>query len=215
MANLIKLIILLLPIALIACKPQHDEGSDNYNGSFKASDNPSFEFVRERIFSPQCVKCHAHYSNYSSVLKELVQIKDSVFNGRMPKNASPLNIELKADLLNWIEAGAPFKNDQPPPEADELLPNWISIKENIFLPHCAICHNPNGKVPWVDLTSFEAIQLNKELLFNFQSPINSYIIELILDSNEPMPPPDSNIKRLDQKQIGVLVEWIKNGAPES
>ena len=51
------------------------------------------------------------------------------------------------------------------------------------------------------------------LLNNFEDVENSYLIEIITDPEEPMPPTWSNIERLNEEEVKTLIEWIKKGLP--
>jgi len=83
---------------------------------------------------------------------------------------------------------------------------------------CFACHGPDAKERKADLRldSFQGATEGGE----FATPIvpgkpeDSELIVRILetDPDEIMPPPESH-KKLDQREIGLLREWIKQGAP--
>ncbi|MDA0767694.1 MAG: PSD1 and planctomycete cytochrome C domain-containing protein, partial [Verrucomicrobia bacterium] len=83
---------------------------------------------------------------------------------------------------------------------------------------CFACHGPDAKKRKADLRldSFQGATEGGE----FATPIvpgkpeDSELIVRILetDPDEIMPPPESH-KKLDQREIGLIREWIKQGAP--
>ena len=50
-------------------------------------------------------------------------------------------------------------------------------------------------------------------MFDFENPEQSYMLEVIQDPLEPMPPLDSGIPQLTEEEIAVLQEWIRLGLP--
>lgn len=66
-----------------------------------------FAAVSAKIFAPHCVQCHKGFATYAKVALRLSEIQTAVDTNEMPKDASPLPIELKRMLADWIAAGAP------------------------------------------------------------------------------------------------------------
>jgi hypothetical protein len=185
---------------------------------------PDFETVRLALFEPKCTECHRQYASYAGVLRELPSIQSAISSNRMPKRSAPLDDSLRALLNNWIRAGAPEKagtaEPQPPPEPTELVPTWTSISENILLPKCVVCHNPTGEAKFLDLSNRRSIFDSRDRVFsggekliNFEEAEKSYLIQILKDEEEPMPPPYSKIERLEPNQIEVFTEWIRQGLP--
>lgn len=182
----------------------------------------NFDKVRAQIFVPYCISCHLQYGDYKFVKKDLTGIQASINQNRMPKNAPPLSSELKQVLNSWIQAGAPEQDiaqvnpnpsPSPQPPTDTLVATWDSIFENIMVPKCVVCHNPNGQAKWVDVSSRKG--MSKTLLkhINFKKPEDSYLIARLQDVEEPMPPLSSNLSMLNAQEVQVIIEWIENGLP--
>lgn len=75
----------------------------------------NFQFIKDQVFTPHCLKCHAsdvmkgdvNLEMYASVFELRNQIRAEVEADRMPRRAPPLAPELKALLFSWIDRGAP------------------------------------------------------------------------------------------------------------
>lgn len=67
----------------------------------------TFTEIQAQIFSPHCVRCHSGFSGYAQVAASLGAIRSAIDSNRMPRNAPPLDSNLKLMLAQWIEAGAP------------------------------------------------------------------------------------------------------------
>ena len=71
-----------------------------------------------------------------------------------------------------------------------------------------------GKQSFLDLSTRQKFfDRRHDLLNNFEDVENSYLIEVITDPDEPMPPPYSNIERLNEEEVKTLIDWIKKGLP--
>ena len=211
-----KVFIVLSAIVLASCgSPKHEGGPSGEEAQEKALPL-SFESVQTQILSTSCVKCHDHYTSYEGILAELPRMADSIAQGRMPKGGA-LSAANKKLFADWVAAGAPEKvgqdtgGDIPKPV---ILPNWKSLQTALFRPHCVACHSPQGEVPWLDFTTYESIMSEKDELFDEDDPAASYILEVILDPEEPMPPLESDVPRVNQDHLRNLVLWIEAGFPE-
>lgn len=77
----------------------------------------TFGDVKEKVFVPHCLKCHAtdtrkgdiDLEKFETAFAVAAMIRDEVESDRMPRRAPPLTAELKALLFAWIDAGAPEK----------------------------------------------------------------------------------------------------------
>jgi len=204
--------------------PLSDGGSNlNESGRFE------FASLKSAIFDnkagPHCTTCHSSYDSYSSIRHDLTAISDAINSGQMPKDGPPVSPALRNLLQKWIAAGAPeFAGEAPAPAAPEILaPNWRSISENILQPKCVVCHNPKGQAKFLDLSDRlvlfserdcpEGRDCGGKKLLDFNKPENSYLLEVISDPEEPMPPVWSKINRLSPLEIKVLSEWIGIGIP--
>lgn len=182
-----------------------------------------FRSVRASVFAPRCISCHRQYENYDGVWRELAAIRTAVATDRMPKTGGPLSETQKNILAAWIDKGAPNDAGEPGGVPDPALePNWISLSSQVIIPKCVVCHNPNGRAKFLDLTSRQVIFAQRDKTFNgspklidFDQPEKSYMIQLVTDPIDPMPPPPpfSNIPPLTAEQVSVLTEWIALGLP--
>lgn len=224
--ELLRGLLLILFVGLLS--------SCDYNNS-KALNSPSaisegefgkaaitFAEVSAKILEPRCVSCHAGYKNYSAVSSEISSIVSAVESGRMPKRGPPIDENLLTLLKNWAQAGAPESSlgprpGNPIPEA--LKPNWESLSVKVFFPKCVVCHNSNGEAKFLDLSSRQKFfeQRNREFLgerlLDFEKPDTSYILQVIADIEEPMPPTSSGFTRLSEEEMKILTEWIRLGLP--
>jgi Planctomycete cytochrome C len=91
--------------------------------------------------------------------------------------------------------------------------DWNSISAGIFFPRCMPCHNPRGQARFLDLSSRDSVLAARDKLFNFADPEASYLIEVIRDPLEPMPPPTSSLRPLSEDEVLVLIDWIAQGLP--
>lgn len=196
----------------------YGSGDDGSNVSSAVLD---FETVRSAIFSARCVSCHQQYSRYSNVRNELVAIQAAVHSDRMPKIGAPLSQGLKRLLDAWITKGAPERADGSSSDTGEPLEaKWDSIYSNIIAPRCLVCHNPQGQAKFLDLSLRQAIFDTRNRIFDggkklldIENPANSYLLEVIEDPVEPMPPIWSKIRRLNAEEIATLRKWIGLGLP--
>jgi mono/diheme cytochrome c family protein len=179
----------------------------------------NYASLERALFAPHCLECHAQYASYEGVRRELSAIGDAVSSGQMPKG-SLLSAELKASLAAWIAAGAPLEVNAPSTPPPTLSPTFASLNAEVFTPLCVSCHGPNGQAKFLDLSSQEAILAarsrmfaNGKKLFDSANPDASYILEVVNDNEEPMPPPYSNLRRLSVEEVGALREWISRDLP--
>lgn len=174
----------------------------------------TFENINNQILKPNCIQCHAGYSDYETVFSERENILDAVLKGRMPKNAPALDDDLKALLNAWVKEGAPAGGGNTAPVPTKLVATWESLSKKVIFPKCVQCHNPNGQASFLDLSTRQKFfDQRHDLLNNFEDVENSYLIEVITDPDEPMPPEYSNIERLNEEEVKTLIEWIKKGLP--
>jgi len=194
------------------------DGEQNQNLS---KESLEFSLVQSKIFNARCVSCHQQYGTYSGVRRELDSIFLAVQSDRMPKTGGPLSDSLKQLLRAWVDAGAPeFAGKTSSPQPVEIQPVWASIYDHIVSSRCLVCHNPNGQAKFLDLSTRQTIFSNRDRVFgdgkkliDFDDPDQSYLIEVIQDEAEPMPPIWSSIRRLNEDEVNVLKEWIKLGLP--
>lgn len=203
-------------------------GACNYNNSKALSELPfqtdvekagvTFKTISERVLGPNCISCHSNYSNFGSVKKEIASIQTAINSDRMPKRGPPLTAEEKQLLAQWINLGAPLETSAPV-LVRPLQPDWDSISVNLVFPKCLVCHNPDGQAKFVDLSTRQAFFSSRDRLFggqkllDFENPSESYLVSIVQDPSEPMPPPVSRIPQLTADEIAVLTKWIELGLP--
>lgn len=218
-----KIILKLTSLIFLAgCSARHDAGSSGPSGGVNEKPGViSFQEVKAAVFESKCLKCHVQYQNYENTYVEREQIKLSVESGRMPKNGTLTN-EQRTLLLTWLDIGAPqFKdNNTPPPEDEGLLPTWASLSKKVFFPKCVTCHSETGQASFLDLSSRQVIFNARDRLFagnkkliDISQPENSYLIDVITDLEEPMPPVWSNLEALNEEEVQTIKDWIQLGLP--
>ena len=75
----------------------------------------NFQIIKEKIFVPHCLNCHArdvqrggvNLEDYASAFQLRQEIRSEVGADRMPRRAPPLSPELKELLFAWIDRDAP------------------------------------------------------------------------------------------------------------
>lgn len=131
---------------------------------------------------------------------------------------------LSFTLMIFINACGPVHNTGLGAAATktptELKPEWKAVAALILLPKCSGCHNPDGSAKFLDLSTRQAIFKDRNRVFasgrklaDLENPENSYLLEVINDPLEPMPPKSSKIPRLNQDEVQVIGEWIQLGLP--
>jgi len=221
------LTIALSSLFLVACGNYEDfkEDPSGRFGNVSPIQGLTFSQVREQVLEARCTKCHSTYNEYNVVKADLEKIVASVRRRSMPKDG-PMEEDKIGLLLSWAAAGAPLGSDvgpgdQPDPDLNILAPNYASINRNLLAKKCTICHNPQGEVPFIDFSSRVALWGNRDLpawdttlkLFDFEKPEASYILAIVRDEFEPMPPTDSGLDPVTDKEMEVLKEWIELGLP--
>ena len=205
---------LVLILLFTACRLPPQEGGLQFE-EVRLNQNASsinFATIRSEILEPNCTQCHPGYSDYETVRDNLTAIEDSIRSGRMPKDAPNLSSELQLLLEEWRKLGAPSES---PIQRTVLAPNWESISKKIIFPKCAQCHNPQGQAAFLDLSSYEAVLAQRDYLIGDATGAESYLMEVIQDPQNPMPPEYSDIGRLDQIEVSTMIEWIDKNLPEN
>ncbi len=225
MTTLIHLTGFVLMLLLASCGNYSNETPFKVREIELSEVELDFATIKSAILTPHCIACHSQYNSYAGTKREISRMISVVNNNRMPKNAPALSSNLKSLLDAWAERGAPEFAGQDPSEPPPvvLTPDWKSIAENIIVPKCVVCHNPQGQAKFLDLSSRQVIfDARNELfgddqkLIDLDAPENSYLISVITDEFEPMPPPPpiSNFGRLSAEEVSVLTKWIELGLPQ-
>lgn len=204
----------------------------------EGDDRLVFADVFAAVIEPRCLNCHAGYAEYSQVVGRIDEILRRVSVDDMPRGGAPLSVEQKALLRTWVEEGALFEVEAPAPPTREptlpdepgddpvsapvdppvnepigLEPTWASISEEVFMAKCTVCHNPAGRASFLDLSTRLRVFEQRALLFNFDRPSESYLIERIVDAVAPMPPVRAGLGEVTDEEVATLIEWIRLGLP--
>lgn len=180
----------------------------------------TFARIRDEVLVPKCVSCHKNYhlnyDDYDTVKGRIDLIVQRVSDGSMPEDGV-LEDDLKNLLFAWANDGAPLGDDSDTggvePITDELEPTWESVNKNIFRQKCVSCHNPGGIYPSLPFVTRFDVFSKRDLLLDFEDPEKSYLIEVITDPFEPMPPVWSSLPAVTDEEVEVLKEWIRLGLP--
>lgn len=217
------LIIYSFCILLSSCGNYIDQKNPSRQSPSANQEKQTLDFatVKKLVFEARCVSCHAQYENYSGVVRELTAIQNSVAAGRMPKAGGPLTEAQRSTLDAWISQGAQEKNGETsqPPKVTPLEPRWESIAANIIFPKCLVCHNPQGQAKFLDLSDRQTIFAQRNYdsgggkLLDMDNVEDSYLLSVIQDEAEPMPPKQSNIPLLTPEELRALTDWIRLGLP--
>jgi uncharacterized membrane protein len=220
-----KILILMIMLSLASCGNYSEDAPFTVRDIQLSEVNLDFATIKNEILTPHCISCHSQYNSYNGVRREISKIAATVSSNRMPKNAPALPSGLKSLLNAWIDAGAPQFPGQGPvgPEPVKLTADWKSISENIIAPKCMVCHNPQGQAKFLDLTTRQGIFDSRnrtfaddQKLIDFETPENSYLVAVLQDEFEPMPPPPpfSNFGKLNAEEIAIITKWIQLGLPQ-
>lgn len=211
-----NILILTFTLFLASCGNSlefKEDPSARFRGNFEVREL-NFAVVKDRVLKKNCIQCHLAYEDYNTVAADKEKILDAILTDRMPKNAPPLNDNLKSLMVAWVRAGAPAGQLPPDRGSDKLEPTWDSLSKKVFFPKCIQCHNPNGQAKFMDLSTRQRFFEEREyLLNNFEDVENSYLFEILTDPEEPMPPEWSDLGRLSEEELKVIKEWIEKGLP--
>lgn len=221
--KILKLIFVLL---LSGCRASHLDPKALSAKQPSVNPNPldvasvDFSYIKKNIFN-RCTTCHDQYKTYRGVVREITAINSTISLNRMPKSGGPLSPDQK-DLLNrWIQNGAPeFSNQTAQPiQIPPLVAEWKSIYDGVIAPKCLVCHNPRGQAKFLDFSSRESIysQRNRKFgglkLIDFENIDESYIVQILSDVEEPMPPIWSNIPLLSEDEKRIFSQWLALDLP--
>lgn len=174
----------------------------------------NFETINREIIQKSCIDCHKAYEDYETVFNARKEIRNSILQNRMPKKAPALSVELKTMIATWVGIGAPKGDTSGDSGTKGLEPTWASLSLNIFFPKCVQCHNPGGVASYVDLSTRQKFFEQRDyLLNNFEDIEDSYLFQILNDTENPMPPLDSGIDLLSEKEKSVIKKWIERGLP--
>lgn len=182
--------------------------------------NLTYASVRANVLAPKCGECHGlagglNVDSYASVQAHLAEIKHQVLEVT-DRTKMPPQMPLTSDQTNllkaWLDAGAPegtpVKID-PKPAPIALAPTFESIRQNILVPKCQICHSPVGRVSKIPLMT--AADLGTHLIAG--QPDKSELVDVITRTDRrKMPPEKSRIAPLSADEVTAVRGWIQAGA---
>lgn len=193
-----------------------------------------FEVLKNSIFAPKCMACHAVFSSYESFMTSgMVVAKNpetsplylKVASGQMPKGGTPLSDTETKAIYDWISGGAvksaggttttpPVDGSAPGPVPPPIVspptgptiasPTFAWIQANVFVPRCAVCHRGTIAPAGYDLTSYDGVLLGGRVLAG--NPTGSLLLQRI--NNNSMPPGNP----LTAEMKLMITQWIQNGA---
>lgn len=214
-----KSVLIIFTLLLVGCGEVFDFNKKplkvtQNQGPQNVTTKITFQEIQEKVLGPSCLECHPGYSDYQTVKNKARSIQASIQSNRMPKEAPALDDNLKQLVSEWVNGGAPLGTPGGSDGVVELKPNWASLSKKIFFPKCVMCHNPRGEASILDMSDRQKFFDNRVVLLNnFENPETSYLIEVISDPDEPMPPDYSGIDRLSNEEIQTIIEWIRLGLP--
>ncbi len=110
-------------------------------------------------------------------------------------------------------------NEEKPKTTLPLEANWNSVSTNIIFPLCYQCHSPEGKAKAFDFSTRQAIfalrnaTYEGRTLLDFDNPSESLLVTSLTDEKYPMPPLNTNLRRVTPDETQILIEWIRLGLP--
>lgn len=196
----------------------------------------SFQDVMTGVFQPKCVACHGkaggvNLESPENARRFLEKINQSTLvEKRMPKSPyQPLTKEEALLLQAWIEAGGPGNPSNPgvpapvdpggsPPGGNpvsDLEPTFESIRKNILVPKCLICHQSGGEADHIPLsTRADLIDSPLEIVIPGNAEESMFLIVVQEGARKPMPPQESGMTPLSEKEKQIVEKWISEGADE-
>jgi mono/diheme cytochrome c family protein len=210
--------LLLLSFLINACAFKVSKVPANSVRNVNTIKEYSYAMVKQNVFTMNCVGCHGssggvNLESYAAIKAALPRIENAVFvNHSMPKNGSLDENSLQI-LRNWIDLGAPEGPVTVATPAPTLVPTYSSIREQIFLPHCASCHRSGGAATNVILDNYQSL-LNspRDLVLPRDSETSGLIMALVRTDDKQMPPKSSGASPLTSEQIATIKKWINDGA---
>lgn len=224
-----RLIVLLVSCLALSCAPIHERGARPYpDKSHYKAEELGFNTVKNRVLRPSCIGCHGdgggvNLESYEKVRANLEGIrKTALLNQSMPKRPVPPLSSYQMGLLNaWLEAGAPLSAPEDEPSPPPLLPTYESIRANVLVPKCLICHSPGKAVARVPLVTIDdLLDSPLEIVIPGKPDESGLVISITRDDDKIMPPlkgtdgKPSGAVRLSSEEIAAIKEWITKGAVE-
>lgn len=169
-----------------------------------------FNVLKENVLKSQCIQCHSWAISETEVAKRIVPgnpeasaLYRVVKSGQMPSGKPRLTDQALVLVEQYILHVSPDVIIKPIP----LAPTYASLKVNLFEQSCVRCHNPDVKKAHPNrplLDSKEAI------IARYDDVLYSVTDAWNMNDNE-MPPERSDVPRLTEEMIKVLIEWKESG----
>lgn len=180
----------------------------------------SFNLLNQSIFLPKCVSCHGtsggiKLESYADVVKNLFEVKRSVFITQTMPKKSFLSDEEKRLLWNWIEMGAPLQAQNPvsePPLPEPIQATYESINKNVFAPKCVSCHSKGNSAYQVLLSHQELLDSPLELVLPGNPDESGLVIAVERSDHKRMPPEKDGYSALKADEVAAIRKWIEDGA---
>lgn len=224
--NIFIPVLVIVALTQMSCGAYHKSGELNFpdKSNYKVSEL-GFSTVQNRVLRTNCVGCHGsgggiNLETYANVKAHLAAVKTAVYETRrMPKAPGAPLTGYQLGLLNaWIEAGAP----ETAPDEDPPLPlaaEFESIRVNILVPKCQICHSPGKPVARIPLVTKEDL-LNSplDLVLPGNAEESGIFIAISRQDSKMMPPAKdasgnpTGFTRLSDPEIAAIQTWITDGA---
>lgn len=222
-----QVLIVLCSVLQVSCGTYHETyGTDMPDRSQFKQSELGFATIYNRVLRPSCVGCHGdgggiNLETYANVKLHLGAVKASVFfTKRMPKSPGvPLSASQLGLLSAWIDEGAPEFAPDDDPLPLPMAPNFESIRQNVLVPKCLVCHSPGKPVARIPLVTREDL-LNSplELVIPGNPDESGLMISLTRTDAKMMPPPkdaagnSTGFTRLSDPEIDAIRLWIVEGA---
>lgn len=225
----------LAPVILMSgCNYQMNKESTNLNTSLSMNVPISFESIKTYSLS-SCLKCHSgtqspNLSTYTDLKLHSALVTDEIATSSMPPDGSgyPLLTACQKDLYDkWVDIGSPETTNHTvsevascrdvigtPPDLTPifLMPlNYQTLNSKILQPKCLLCHSSSGEEK--DLSFYPYSELIK--LKEWDAPAaQSSVLDEMMNKEDGMPPPESNLGSLTDDEVEFVKRWIDAGKPE-
>ena len=98
------------------------------------------------------------------------------------------------------------------PPAPVLVPTYQSIRDNVFVQKCIVCHGPGGRAADLPLDTYAGmIAAGSELLVP-GDVANSKMVDQM--ARGKMPTARSGLPKVTPEELAIIKTWITNGAPQ-
>ncbi len=223
----LRLLLFISALAQVSCGAYHKSSGQYFpdKSNYKLSEL-GFSTIQNRVLRNNCVGCHGNgggvnLESYANVKLHLEAVRTAVFvSRRMPKAPGPPLTQDQLGLLNaWIEAGAPERAPEEDPLPLPLAAEFESIRTNILIPKCQICHSPGKPVARIPLvTKEDLLDSPLELVIPGNIEESGLVIAITRTDSKMMPPSKdaqgnpTGFTRLSDPEIAAIQTWISEGA---